>query len=210
MPAVPISVSRLDEIESSFTSGTISNDDIRLLISTCRAFLGSEPNCNGIEPTWIASTPNSSRGRIRTNGPVRIFCDGACSGNPGPGGWSAIIIVDGIPKELRGGDRYSTNNKMEMNAAIRALETLEQPTVVTVTTDSRYVVDGITKWIFNWKKNGWKSADKKPVKNQDLWLRLDELNRRHKITWEWTRGHSGHPENDRCDELARLAIAEIQ
>jgi ribonuclease HI len=118
--------------------------------------------------------------------------------------------VDGIPKELRGGDRYSTNNKMEMNAAIRALETLEQPTVVTVTTDSRYVVDGITKWIFNWKKNGWKSADKKPVKNQDLWLRLDELNRRHKITWEWTRGHSGHPENDRCDELARLAIAEIQ
>lgn len=210
MPAPPISVMQLDEIESSFDSGTISKDDIRLLISTCRAFLGSGPNCKGIEPMEIAGARNTSRGAVRATGPVRIFCDGACSGNPGPGGWGAIVIANGIRKELTGKDRHTTNNKMEMTAAVRALETLEQPAMVTVTTDSRYLVDGITKWILNWKKNGWKSADKKAVKNQDLWLRLDELNRRHKVTWEWTRGHSGHPENERCDELARLAISGIE
>lgn len=136
------------------------------------------------------------------------YTDGACSGNPGPGGWGALLIArDGktVVKEraLSGGAPETTNNRMELMAAISALEALERPSHLTLVTDSNYVKDGLTKWIFGWKKNGWKTAAKKPVKNEDLWKRLDEANARHTVTWEWVKGHAGHPENERADELAR-------
>jgi len=137
---------------------------------------------------------------------IEIFTDGACSGNPGPGGWGAILRAGDHEKELSGGERTTTNNRMEMTAAIRALEALKQPSVITLYTDSRYVMDGVTKWIINWKKNGWKTADKKPVKNEDLWRALDAAAAPHKITWRWVKGHAGHPENERVDALARAAI----
>lgn len=137
-----------------------------------------------------------------------VYTDGACSGNPGPGGWGALLIAregDTIVKErpLCGGASETTNNRMELMAAISALEAIERPSSLTLITDSNYVKDGLTKWIFGWKKNGWKTAAKKPVKNEDLWKRLDEANARHTVTWEWVKGHAGHPENERADELAR-------
>jgi ribonuclease HI len=137
---------------------------------------------------------------------VEIFTDGACSGNPGPGGWAAVLRSDRHERELSGGEAATTNNRMELMAAIKALEALKQPSAVTLCTDSRYVMDGITKWMKNWKKNGWKTADKKPVKNVELWRALDEAAQRHRISWRWVEGHAGHPENERCDRLAREAI----
>ena len=137
---------------------------------------------------------------------VEIFTDGACSGNPGPGGWGAILRAGGQEKELSGGERATTNNRMEMMAVIRGLAALKTPSSVTLYTDSRYVLDGATKWIVNWKKNGWKTADKKPVKNEDLWRQLEAETARHQIVWKWVRGHDGHPENERADALARGAI----
>ena len=137
---------------------------------------------------------------------VEIYTDGACSGNPGPGGWGAILRVKGGEKELSGGDPETTNNRMEMMAAISALEALKRPCVIDIYTDSSYVRDGITKWIFGWQKRGWKTADKKPVKNVELWQRLLEALRPHKVEWHWVKGHAGHPENERCDELARMAV----
>ena len=133
---------------------------------------------------------------------VHIFTDGACKGNPGPGGWGAILRWNGNEKELSGGDVETTNNRMELMAAIEALNALKRPCAVTLTTDSVYVKDGITKWIHGWKKNGWRTAAKKPVKNADLWQALDEAAARHEVTWEWVKGHDGHPENERADELA--------
>ena len=135
-----------------------------------------------------------------------IFTDGACSGNPGPGGWGAILRFGGTEKELSGGERETTNNRMEMMAVISGLEALTRPSAVTVYTDSRYVMDGLTKWLPKWKANGWKTADKKPVKNEDLWRRLDEACQRHQVAWRWVAGHSGHVENERADVLARSAI----
>lgn len=137
---------------------------------------------------------------------VEVFTDGACSGNPGPGGWGAILRSGRHEKELSGGEPATTNNRMEMMAAIAALEALKRPSRVAVTTDSSYLRDGITKWLPAWKARGWKTADKKPVKNRDLWERLDAACRRHEIEWHWVRGHSGHPENERADELARAVI----
>lgn len=137
---------------------------------------------------------------------VEIYTDGACSGNPGPGGWGAILRFKGVEKELSGGDPETTNNRMEMMAAISALEALKRPCVIDIYTDSSYVRDGITKWIFGWQKRGWKTADKKPVKNVELWLRMLEALRPHKVEWHWVKGHAGHPENERCDELARMAV----
>ncbi len=137
---------------------------------------------------------------------VEIFTDGACSGNPGPGGWGAILRWRGQEKELNGGEQDTTNNRMELMAAIAGLEALKKPTRVRVTTDSTYVRDGITSWIHNWRRNGWKNASKKPVKNADLWQRLDAATKGHTIDWVWVKGHAGHPENERADELARLAI----
>ena len=139
------------------------------------------------------------------------YTDGACSGNPGPGGWGVLFLArdgDNVLKEreLQGGAENTTNNQMELMAAISALETLEKPSAITIVTDSSYVKDGITSWIFNWKKNGWKNASKKPVKNAELWQRLDEATKRHQITWEWIKGHAGHAENERADELARMGM----
>ncbi len=136
---------------------------------------------------------------------VEIFTDGACSGNPGPGGWGALLRYRGVEKELSGGALETTNNRMEMMAAIAGLEALKRPSRVRVTTDSTYLRDGITKWIGAWKARGWKTADKKPVKNCDLWQRLESAAGGHQIEWHWVRGHSGHAENERVDDLARQA-----
>lgn len=136
---------------------------------------------------------------------VEIFTDGSCLGNPGPGGYGAILRYGQHEKTFSAGYYLTTNNRMEMMAAIVALEALTQPCTVTLSTDSQYVRQGITSWIHNWKKRGWKTADKKPVKNVDLWKRLDTALSHHEIKWEWVKGHAGHPENERCDELARSA-----
>jgi ribonuclease HI len=137
---------------------------------------------------------------------VEIFTDGACSGNPGPGGWAAILRAGFTEKEISGGEPATTNNRMEITAAIRALQALRRPSAVILHTDSRYLLDGVTLWLPRWKTNGWKTADKKPVKNDDLWRELDAVVARHSIQWRWVEGHSGHPENDRADALARAAI----
>lgn len=134
---------------------------------------------------------------------IVIYTDGACSGNPGPGGWGAILMSGPHRKELNGGEAGTTNNRMELLAAISALEALKKPSRVELHTDSNYLRDGITKWIFGWRRNGWKTADKKPVKNVELWQRLDAARQQHTINWHWVKGHAGHPENERADELAR-------
>jgi ribonuclease HI len=141
---------------------------------------------------------------------IVIYTDGACSGNPGPGGWGAILVSGPHRKEIHGGEAQSTNNRMELMAAISALEALKRPSRVALHTDSQYVKNGITSWIHGWKRNGWKTADKKPVKNAELWQRLDTARQRHDIEWHWVKGHAGHPENERADELARLGVAEIK
>jgi ribonuclease HI len=140
---------------------------------------------------------------------VDIFTDGACSGNPGPGGWGAVLRYDGHEKDIFGGERLTTNNRMELMAAIMALEGLKRPVKVRLHTDSQYVKNGITQWIGGWKRNGWRTADKKPVKNVDLWQRLEAALERHEVSWHWVRGHAGHPENERADALARRGIAEL-
>lgn len=137
---------------------------------------------------------------------VDVYTDGACSGNPGPGGWGAVLISGGNEKEISGGEPGTTNNRMELMAAIMALEAMKRPVEVHLHTDSTYVRDGITKWIHGWKKNGWKTAAKKPVKNADLWQRLEEAAGRHKVEWHWVKGHAGHPQNERADELARSGL----
>ena len=141
---------------------------------------------------------------------VEIFTDGACSGNPGPGGWGAVLRFKGVEKELSGAEPHTTNNRMEMMAAIAALEALKRPSRVDLTTDSSYLRDGITRWIHDWKRRGWKTAAKKPVKNFDLWQRLEAALKDHDVDWHWVRGHSGHPENERADELARDAIRKVR
>jgi ribonuclease HI len=143
---------------------------------------------------------------VKSGGFVDIFTDGACSGNPGPGGWGAILRFDSIEKELSGGEPLTTNNRMEMMAAISALEALKRPCRVRLHTDSIYLRDGITRWINKWRSNGWLTSDRKPVKNADLWMRLEKAMAPHRIEWAWVRGHAGHPENERADELARQAL----
>ena len=137
---------------------------------------------------------------------VEMFTDGACSGNPGPGGWGVILRSGAHERELSGGEKVTTNNRMEMMAVIQGLAALKVPSAVTLYTDSKYVMDGASKWIKGWKKNGWKTADKKPVKNDDLWRLLEVEAERHDVTWRWVKGHDGHPENERADALARSAI----
>jgi ribonuclease HI len=139
---------------------------------------------------------------------VDIFTDGACSGNPGPGGWGALLRYDGVEKELSGGDPATTNNRMEMTAAIVALESLKRPVKARIHTDSQYLRDGITRWIHDWKRRNWRTADKKPVKNVDLWQQLDTLARHHDVDWHWVRGHAGHDGNERADQLANRGIDE--
>ena len=140
---------------------------------------------------------------------VTIYTDGACSGNPGPGGWGAILIYNDNRKELSGGEEHTTNNRMELIAAIEALEALKGACTVDFHTDSNYLRDGITSWIHNWKRNGWRTANKKPVKNADLWERLECARERHDVRWHWVKGHAGHAENERADELANEAIDEM-
>ncbi|MDT7933338.1 MAG: ribonuclease HI [Sphingomonadaceae bacterium] len=138
---------------------------------------------------------------------VRIFTDGACKGNPGPGGWGAILVAGGHERELSGYEPLTTNNRMELTAAVEGLAALKRPCAVTLTTDSVYVRDGITKWVQGWQRNGWRTADKKPVKNEDLWRALLQAAAPHRIDWRWVKGHAGHPENERADALANAAIA---
>ena len=139
---------------------------------------------------------------------IEIFTDGACSGNPGPGGWGAVLHWRGHEKEIKGGAPETTNNRMEMMAAIRALESLKRPAQVRIHTDSTYLRNGITKWIQAWKAKGWRTANKKPVKNVDLWRRLEAAIERHDVEWHWIKGHAGHPENERADRLAREGLAD--
>ncbi len=141
---------------------------------------------------------------------VEIYTDGACSGNPGPGGWGAILRFKGVEKELKGGEILTTNNRMEMMAVLVALNTLSRPCAIDLYTDSQYVMKGVTEWLRGWKARGWKTADKKPVKNEDLWRALDEATARHRIAWHWVKGHAGHVENERADQLARDGIAEVR
>jgi ribonuclease HI len=147
---------------------------------------------------------------------VEAFTDGACSGNPGPGGWGAVLRLrsegpnDGAVRELSGGEALTTNNRMELTAAISALNAIKDGTAVDLYTDSSYVKDGISGWIMGWKRNGWKTADKKPVKNAELWQALDAARQRHQVTWHWVKGHAGHPENERADELARQGMAPFK
>jgi ribonuclease HI len=141
---------------------------------------------------------------------VEIFTDGACSGNPGPGGWGAILRFGAVEKELNGSEEHTTNNRMELMAAIRGIEAVKRPCEIHLHTDSEYLRQGITTWIHSWKKKGWKTADKKPVKNVDLWQRLEAAIETHDVKWHWVKGHSGHTENERADELARLAIRQLK
>ena len=141
---------------------------------------------------------------------VEIFTDGACRGNPGPGGWGALLRSGTTEKPLYGGEPDTTNNRMELLAAINALEVLERASALTVVTDSAYVKNGVTSWIHGWKRNGWRTSNKKPVKNVELWQRLDEAQARHNVTWEWVKGHADHPENERADELARAGMAPFK
>lgn len=141
---------------------------------------------------------------------VEIFTDGACKGNPGIGGWGALLRYGGAERELYGGERETTNNRMELLAVINGLDALTRSSEVVVTTDSQYVKNGITDWIRNWKRNGWKTAAKKPVKNADLWKQLDQAVERHRVRWKWVKGHSGHPGNERADALANRGIEELR
>ncbi len=140
---------------------------------------------------------------------VEIFTDGACRGNPGPGGWAALLRCKGVTKSISGGQPATTNNRMEMMAAIMALAALKRPCKVTITTDSQYLMKGITEWLKNWKKRGWLTAEKKPVKNVDLWKRLDEVASRHEVEWQWVRGHNNHEQNEIADALARKEIEKF-
>lgn len=141
---------------------------------------------------------------------VELITDGACLGNPGPGGWAYILRYGSHKREKSGGERDTTNNRMELRAAVEGLKALKEPCLVEITTDSEYMRNGITKWIQGWKSRGWRTADKKPVKNQDLWQELDFENSRHQTDWKWTKGHADHPDNNRCDELASAAARAIQ
>ena len=140
---------------------------------------------------------------------IELFTDGACRGNPGPGGWGALLRAGKHQKELYGGEKETTNNRMELTAAIKALEAVKQPSIIALTTDSQYVRKGITEWISGWKIKGWKNSQRKPVKNVDLWKLLDAQNQRHQVAWHWVKGHSGHPENEKADDLANRGIDEL-
>ena len=198
-----LSATQIDHIEKRLNDATITSNDVRALINTVRHLMSTQSQTGSADrrPEVLSvELPQDINGR------VEVFTDGACSGNPGPGGWGAIVRIAGEDLELSGGESDTTNNRMELTAAIQALRSLPGTCDVTVCTDSEYVKKGITSWIDGWKKNGWKTSQRKPVKNSDLWKELDELNGKHKTQWQWVRGHAGHPENERCDQLANAAI----
>jgi ribonuclease HI len=141
---------------------------------------------------------------------VELFTDGACKGNPGPGGWGSLLRYRGVEKELFGGEPDTTNNRMELTAVIKGLETLNRECPVRIVTDSQYVKQGVTQWMARWRRNGWRTADKKPVKNRDLWEALDAQIARHQVSWQWVRGHAGHPENERADRLANKGVEQVR
>ncbi len=161
-------------------------------------------NSPSLQPGEVILSADSKQGGV-----VEIFTDGACRGNPGPGGWGALLRYNGHEKSLKGAEQDTTNNRMELSAAINALQALKRPSQVRLTTDSKYVMDGITQWMDNWKKRGWKTAAKKPVKNEDLWRALDDMVNKHQVKWHWVKGHSGHDENEYVDQLANEAIDEM-
>lgn len=207
-----LSARQLEAIEKRFRAGDVTDRDVEHLIFTVRAFLEEKPRRG--EPRQVEklaakdgavpAAPAAGRG----SGTVQVFTDGACEGNPGPGGWGAIVRMNGTERELSGGEGRTTNNRMELSAAIEALKILPPSSRVVLTTDSQYVQKGITQWIKNWKKNGWVNAAREPVKNADLWRELDALCGEHSVEWRWVRGHAGHAENERCDALARQAIRQ--
>ena len=160
-----------------------------------------------MSPGWLSQQPESRESALAKT--VEIYTDGACRGNPGPGGWGVLLVAGRHRKTLHGGDPNTTNNRMELTAAIEALNALKGSRKVVLHTDSRYVMHGITEWLDNWKKRGWKTAAKKPVKNQDLWMALDEAIERHDITWKWVKGHDGDPGNEEADMLANRGIDEL-
>src|SRR6185312_5095315 len=168
------------------------------------------PPSSGRTPGWIVSSTSLAARTGMAEGKVVIHTDGACSGNPGPGGWGAVLQYNGTVKELKGGEALTTNNRMELTAAISALNALKRKCNVELHTDSVYVKDGLTKWIFGWKKNGWRTADKKPVKNVELWQALDEAVQRHVIDWRWVKGHAGDEFNERADQLANEGMAPFK
>lgn len=175
---------------------------------------GTEPSGGGARSIRArlsrkAAHGGDSVGPVASDRVVDVYTDGACRGNPGPGGWGVILRYGEHERELRGGEPDTTNNRMELMAAIMALETLTRPSVVRLHTDSQYVRNGITGWVAKWKRNGWLTAGKEPVKNADLWRRLESAVQRHRVEWLWVRGHSGHPENERADALARLGCEEV-
>lgn len=207
-----LSLQEIAEIEQRLRQGAVTKQDVERLLATVRRLVKNVPRSKNAEPATHTihdkiSVPRSNAGSEPL---VEIFTDGACAGNPGPGGWGALIRSAGQEQELSGGAPHTTNNRMELTAAIEALKHLPAPCRATLTTDSQYLRKGITQWIKNWKVNGWKNASKQPVKNAELWRELDELNRRHSIDWRWVRGHIGHPENERCDALARRAIDRLE
>ncbi len=212
-----MTLEELADIEARLDHGETRAEDARRLVQTVRKLLGEKKAAPAEKKPRVAAgkaiegavsgDPDVPLPSWDQSGQVEIFTDGACQGNPGPGGWGALLRSGGGAKELSGYERQTTNNRMELTAVIRALEELRGRREVTVCTDSQYVKKGITEWIKGWKANGWRTAARTPVKNAELWRELDELNRSHNVTWQWTRGHSGHPENERCDELARMAIA---
>ena len=209
-----LTLEELGAIEARLALGNARPEDVKRLVQTVRILLSGETAEADTEQETSdgrgGGAPSKAQSRpapLAVEGkPVEIFTDGACQGNPGPGGWGVVLRSGGDVKELSGYEPNTTNNRMELTAVIRALDSLQNARDVTLCTDSQYVKKGITEWINTWKRNGWRTAARKPVKNDDLWRTLDELNGRHKVTWRWVRGHSGHPENERCDELARRAI----
>jgi ribonuclease HI len=212
-----ITVERLDEMERRFEDGSLSPDDIRQLIKALRnALQEREPiyetpvHClvegSALKPTRKAG--ESSVDRLIEPLDFKVFTDGACKGNPGPGAWATIIQHGGDEDTRSGFEPWTTNNRMELMAVIEALRILDESSVVTVVTDSRYVRDGISKWIHAWKKNGWRTSTGAQVKNAELWRSLDGEAKKRTVNWEWVPGHSGHPENARCDSLARATIVE--
>lgn len=205
-----LSARQLEAIEKRFRAGEVTDKDIEHLIFTVRAFLEEKPrraeSRQPVKPSAESGAAPAVPAVGHGTGTVQVFTDGACEGNPGPGGWGAIVRMNGTEKELSGGERRTTNNRMELSAAIEGLKILPPSSQVVLTTDSQYVQKGITQWIKNWKRNGWINAAKEPVKNADLWRELDALCGEHSVEWRWVRGHAGHAENERCDALAREAI----